>query len=237
MPKKLQQNSVDYEINGRIVQERDTIKQKKMRDNEDAFVRYYTADLEQDKLLAYKKAVNNLDMTEHSARVGASRYLSRPRVKQQIAEIKAARLDKNAVKKELMTDIELIRDYVFTATCDIADYYYECGQRVKQLAELTVEQRRNIKSIRWGSGKKPKIMGYVLLDREKARDSLAQMMGLKAQDFDFKQLLRVLVQQAGGQLPDESAKQVSVRVINHEQQSDFEQLLAKIDEIEANDND
>lgn len=187
-----------------------------------------------DKVACYR-AIRPKTASDTAAIRGAERMLQREQVKSYITEYEQrAERTISAIEGKLtcydpqtervmrtiaMSEVDLINEYIQVAMLDPAAYYDKNGN-AKRLHNLSTEQRRQIKRIKWtanGEGKR-KPEDYELYDALSARSELAKIMGISNPAFDFAGLIALLT----GKSRDEA--QGELRRLDHSAGVNFDEI-------------
>ena len=131
---------------------------------------------------AYLKTIAKKNTSYTSAGSEASQLLKRPNIKKAMNEWMESFLE--TVKTQL--EAQIIRQLMARAFYDVSDYYNNNGT-LKQLTELTKDQRMAIDSMdRKYHGKNDiEVLSYKLADKDKARQELENYIDLIKQSVDI----------------------------------------------------
>ena len=197
-----------------------------------------------DRLFSYR-TIKPKTKSDSAADKGARRLLSDPQVLMLIEDYKQKKEEtiKNVrkivhvvepeteqlIKRVMMTEIDLINQYVAGAMVKHSDYYMKNG-KAKSLHNLTDAQLLQVKDITWsqpdGKGRR-KVKNYVLEERSKAREQLARIMGITNQSFDFTGLLMLLT----GKSKDEAEN--DIERLNHVKGVDYKAIIDRVKIIDG----
>lgn len=210
------------------------------KNDEIKFAEAYVLQGDHNKSAAYRSI--RPDVTIHAATMGGKRMLERPRVQElieacegRVVEVMPAThedREKHALVQHVeITQLDVINLFVHAAVIDPGCYYHDDGT-CKRLNELTLDQRRNIRHIKWGvpdkvNGVKRIPIGYTLCDQDKNKQELAKIMGLSGPQFDFAGFLALIT----GKPKDEAEE--DIKRLNHADGCQFDKIRTKVIEGEC----